>query len=152
MKTFPIKLSDELHKEIRSKAYKAEKSMHAYILDCIAHPLIKINDSGSVEEFELRFGKYCQKCKRFGDCRCNPKEAPKCEHEHWTPNTQKNHTCKFCDDCGIYFDCEKCYGCNPHVIGLQPKKKTKPKKRLQVKKDVNSFTPYSKSKSLNKKK
>jgi hypothetical protein len=34
-KTFPLRLTDEQHKEIRSKAFRAEKSMHAYILDCI---------------------------------------------------------------------------------------------------------------------
>lgn len=75
MKTFPLKLSDELHKEIRSKAFKAEKSMHAYILDCINRmndAEVKLTDD--IKDFykdplkddsdECNSQSFCGKCDR----------------------------------------------------------------------------------------
>jgi hypothetical protein len=35
MKYIQLKITEEQHKQIKLKAIEAEKSMHAYILDCI---------------------------------------------------------------------------------------------------------------------
>lgn len=39
MKTFPLKLDDELHKKVRHAAIEDETSVHSWILDAIVEKL-----------------------------------------------------------------------------------------------------------------
>jgi hypothetical protein len=71
---FQLKLPKDLHKEIKMKAIKAEKSMHAYILDCI-------KGYGLAEDL-------------VRDVKEQPKE---CEHEHKV-NENGDLQCKKCHE------------------------------------------------------
>ncbi len=90
MKTFPLKLTPELHKEIKLKAIDAGKSMHQYILDCI-------KNNGDAE-YLIEVGKLPQK----GEKPKESKEVSKKEITKLNPIPMQEA------EAILFFNCQKC--------------------------------------------
>jgi len=131
MKTFPIRLTDELHREIRLKAFDAHKSIHQYILDCIfgepeeewdgtahenwAKPMKEMNRmddwicKGCSHTFNLSLQTMVIIDKNFYCSGCKPKEPKECKENSKTFTKVKSNVKKP--------KCE-CYGApSVHVKG-----------------------------------